>query len=158
MTDREIVKAALKARRWSQKKLAEETGMHSSANISQALRERGNDMLTSTFYKMLDALDYEIIIRDRSDPSARMMLDYGRSADDEDDQLSSADQIEAEQMLKAQRINELLTVICNNGMSDLIDYLASNQTACQLVRKARDMQIPASDWEQFFSDHMSFSN
>ena len=65
MNEKEIIKAAIKARDISQKDLAEmvEGEGASPSYVSEALR-RKNGMRIDKFAKFLDAMNYEIIIRD----------------------------------------------------------------------------------------------
>ena len=65
MTPDEIIKSALKRRGTSQRKLAEAIGTHQGC-ISTALgRNNGMGIQFQTFYRYLDALDYDIVVRPR---------------------------------------------------------------------------------------------
>lgn len=65
MNEKEIIRAAMKARRMSQQELAEKVeGEGAAASyVSETLR-RKNGMRIDKFAKFLDAMDYEIVIRD----------------------------------------------------------------------------------------------
>ncbi len=142
MTDREIVKAALKKRGWSQKKLAEEIGMHSSANVSQALRNRGNGMLTNTLFRMLEAMDYEILIRDKLDYNDILKMNFNAAEN------SMEDQAVAERDHKKE-IADLVEQICSNGDSDILEFINESRYAADLLRICRDLPIPGTAVDAF---------
>lgn len=59
----EAIKTIMKAKKVTQMKLAEETGYKGQSSVATRLR---GDMQMSTAYKMLEALDYEIVIQPKS--------------------------------------------------------------------------------------------
>ena len=65
MNEKDIIRAAMKARGISQKELAEKVEGEGAAPsyVSETLR-RKNGMRIDKFAKFLDAMEYEIIVRD----------------------------------------------------------------------------------------------
>lgn len=62
MTATEIVKELMSIRKWSQSKLAEETGFKRQSNITGILN-RGSSMRVDNLQKMVEAMDCELIVR-----------------------------------------------------------------------------------------------
>lgn len=64
MNEREIIRAAMKSRSYTQAMLADNLGYKSQNGIAQRLR--GKEMRIETFVKFLNALGYEVIVRDKN--------------------------------------------------------------------------------------------
>lgn len=62
MTATEIVKELMSIRKWSQSKLAEETGFKRQSNITGILN-RGSSMRVDNLQKMVEAMGCELIVR-----------------------------------------------------------------------------------------------
>ena len=65
MNDREIVREAMHVRKFTQELLAKKTGYTSSAAISRILSV-SNGMRTDNFIKLLDAMDFEVVVRSKT--------------------------------------------------------------------------------------------
>lgn len=64
MTSKEIVVAAMNARGCNQTMLAEAAGLKRQTNVSEMLRS--NSMRVDNFVKLLSAMGYEVIVKDRN--------------------------------------------------------------------------------------------
>jgi len=64
MTGKEIVKEIMSLRRWSQAKLAEEIGK-SQTNVTGYLNRGKNEMRLDVFAEMVEAMGFEVIVRDK---------------------------------------------------------------------------------------------
>lgn len=64
MTEREILIEAMKTRGFTQQMLADAIGVRRQSNISEFLRSKS--MRTINFVKLLDALDFDVIVKDRN--------------------------------------------------------------------------------------------
>ena len=62
MTATEIVKELMSIRKWSQSKLAEETGFKRQSNITGILN-RGSSMRVDNLQKMVEAMGGELVVR-----------------------------------------------------------------------------------------------
>ena len=62
MTATEIVKELMSIRKWSQSKLAEETGFKRQSNITGILN-RGSSMRVDNLQKMVEAMGCELVVR-----------------------------------------------------------------------------------------------
>ena len=91
MTGKEIVKEILHLRGWSQSKLAEDIGK-SQTNITGYLNRGKNEMRLDVFVKMVEAMGYEVIVRDKMGFSGKWRVEY--TGDKESDTLLSTDETE----------------------------------------------------------------
>ena len=91
MTGKEIVKEILHLREWSQSKLAEDIGK-SQTNITGYLNRGKNEMRLDVFVKMVEAMGYEVIVRDKLGFSGKWRVEY--TGDKESDTLLSTDETE----------------------------------------------------------------
>ena len=64
MTAKDIVKEIMNIRKWSQSKLAEETGFKRQSNITGILN-RGTSMRVDNLVNMVEAMGCEVIVRDK---------------------------------------------------------------------------------------------
>ena len=64
MTEREILIEAMKTRGFTQQMLADAIGVRRQSNISELLRSKS--MRTGNFVKLLDALGFDVIVKDRN--------------------------------------------------------------------------------------------
>lgn len=64
MDEKEIIKAAMLARGYNQEMVAKKVGYKRQSNISEILRS--SHMRMDNFFKILDALDFDIIVKDRN--------------------------------------------------------------------------------------------
>lgn len=62
MTATEIVKELMSIRKWSQSKLAEETGFKRQSNITGILN-RGSSMRVDNLQKMVEVMGCELVVR-----------------------------------------------------------------------------------------------
>ena len=62
MTATEIVKELMSIRKWSQSKLAEETGFKRQSNITGILN-RGSSMRVDNLQKVVEAMGCELVVR-----------------------------------------------------------------------------------------------
>lgn len=78
-TSIQIVKAAMRDRKWSMSKLAEESGMRGATNVTGILN-RGTSMRVDNLVKMLDAMGYEVIVRDKMGTTTEYRVTDGKEA------------------------------------------------------------------------------
>lgn len=65
MNEKEIVREVMAIRKWSQKKLAEESGFNSQSNVTGLLNNNKNGIRIDNLVKMLNAMGCEVIVRDK---------------------------------------------------------------------------------------------
>ena len=65
MTEKDVIREAMNARGWSQAKLAEEAGFKGQTNVSGLLNNNKNGIRVDKLYRVLNAMGYEIVIRDK---------------------------------------------------------------------------------------------
>ena len=65
MNDKEIIRAAMETRGFSQAYLAEKAGYASQAGVSQLLSSK-KGMRVDNFVKLLSECDFEVIVRSRT--------------------------------------------------------------------------------------------
>ena len=81
LIDRDILKAALKKRNMTQVMLSERLGMKGSALSQNMSRQK---MSLGMFTKILSAMDYDVVIRDRTTGEIVFQLDLGVDVGDDD--------------------------------------------------------------------------
>jgi transcriptional regulator with XRE-family HTH domain len=64
MCDKEIIKEAMKVRGFTQSMLAEAAGLKRQSNVSEILRTQ--TIQVKTFVKLLNAMQFDVIIKDRN--------------------------------------------------------------------------------------------
>lgn len=65
MTERDVVREAMKLRGWSQQTLADEAGFKRQSNVSNLLNSRENGMRVDNLLKLLNAMGCELVVRDK---------------------------------------------------------------------------------------------
>jgi transcriptional regulator with XRE-family HTH domain len=64
MNEKQIVREAMKVRGLTQAMLADAAGMKNQSNVSEILR--GQTLKTQTLVRLLDAMGFDLIIKDRN--------------------------------------------------------------------------------------------
>jgi hypothetical protein len=75
MTEKDIVRKLMKIRKWSQPMLAKEAKFPSASNITGFLNNNKNGIRMDNFYKMVSAMGYEIVIRDKMGDREEFVVD-----------------------------------------------------------------------------------
>ena len=75
MTEKDVVRKAMAMRKWSQPKLAVESGFKSQSNITGLLNNNQNGIRMDNLFRMLDAMGFEIVVRDSRDHSKEFVID-----------------------------------------------------------------------------------
>lgn len=75
MTEKETIRQIMQIKGWSQPKLAKEAGFKSQSNITGLLNNNKNGIRIDNLYKMLSAMDCEIVIRDKTDRKQEWIID-----------------------------------------------------------------------------------
>lgn len=65
MNEKDIVRAVMSLRKWSQADLAREAGFKSQSNITGLLNNNKNGIRIDNLVKMLNAMGCEVVIRDK---------------------------------------------------------------------------------------------
>lgn len=74
MTGKEIIKDILLFRKWTQSKLAKEMGK-TQTNITGYLNRGKNEMRLDVFAEMLNAMNCEIVVRDKTESNREWIID-----------------------------------------------------------------------------------
>jgi len=90
MTGKEIVKEIMSLRRWSQAKLAEEIGK-SQTNVTGYLNRGKNEMRLDVFAEMVEAMGFEVIVRDKMGTNKQFVVKMSDPKMDLDALLSDDD-------------------------------------------------------------------
>ena len=77
MIAKEIIKDIMNKKHWSQVKLAEQAGFKSQSNITGILN-RHSTMKVDSLVQMVEAMGYEVVIRDKSDTSREWIVTDGK--------------------------------------------------------------------------------
>ena len=75
MTDKQVVKKVMKIRKWSQQKLADEAGFKAQANVTGIINTGKNSMRVDKLVKMLSAMGYELVVRDKMGDRDEFLID-----------------------------------------------------------------------------------
>ena len=75
MTEKDVVRKAMAMRKWSQPKLAEKAGFKSQSNITGLLNNNKNGIRMDNLFKMLNAMGFEIVIRDTMGSDREFIID-----------------------------------------------------------------------------------
>lgn len=75
MDDKEILVAAMKKRDYSQTLLAEEMGYKTVSGVSERIRGK-QVMRCDTFWKFLDKLGFEVVVRSKRTDKTEWVLSY----------------------------------------------------------------------------------
>ena len=65
MDERKLIKYLLKEIGWSQERLAKEAGFARQSNITGMLNNNKSGMKVANLYTLLDAMGYELVVRDK---------------------------------------------------------------------------------------------
>ena len=77
MTGKEIIKEIMSFRKWSQSKLAKETGK-SQTNITGYLNRGKNEMRLDVFSEMVQAMGCEVVVRDKMGSKKEWIVDMNQ--------------------------------------------------------------------------------
>ena len=75
MTEKDVVRKAMAMRKWSQPTLAAESGFKSQSNITGLLNNNKNGIRMDNLFRMLDAMGFEIVIRDTMGSDKEFVID-----------------------------------------------------------------------------------
>ena len=75
MTEKDVVRKAMKMRGWSQPTLAKEAGFKSQSNITGLLNNNQNGIRMDNLFRMLDAMGFQIIVRDKMGSNQEFVID-----------------------------------------------------------------------------------
>lgn len=75
MTEKDVVRKAMTMRGWSQPKLATESGFKSQSNITGLLNNNKNGIRMDNLFKMLNAMGFEIVVRDKMGSNKEFLID-----------------------------------------------------------------------------------
>ena len=75
MTEKDVVRKAMVMRGWSQPKLATESGFKSQSNITGLLNNNKNGIRIDNLFKMLNAMGFEIVVRDKMGSGKSFIID-----------------------------------------------------------------------------------
>lgn len=75
MTEKDVVRKGMLMRGWSQPKLATEAGFKSQSNITGLLNNNKNGIRMDNLFKMLDAMGFEIVVRDKMGTNKEFVID-----------------------------------------------------------------------------------
>lgn len=75
MTEKDVVKAILNKRKWSQADLAKEAGFKSQSDVTGYLNRGKNGIRTDILIRMAHALGCEVVIRDKMVKGQEWVLD-----------------------------------------------------------------------------------
>ena len=81
MTEKQVIREVLNLRGWSQQRLAEEAGFKSQSNIAGLLNNNAKGMRVDNFFKLLDAMGCEIVVRDKMGSKKEWVVDDSTPAD-----------------------------------------------------------------------------
>jgi hypothetical protein len=75
MTEKDVVRKAMGMRGWSQPMLAKEAGFKSQSNITGLLNNNKNGIRVDNLFKMLDAMGFEIVVKDKMGSGKEFTID-----------------------------------------------------------------------------------
>ncbi len=75
MTEKDVVREIMQLRGWTQPQLAIEAGFKSQSNITGLLNNNKNGIRIDNLFKMLNAMDCEIVIRDKNGSEKEWIID-----------------------------------------------------------------------------------
>lgn len=75
MTEKDVVRKAMTIVGWSQPKLAKESGFKSQSNITGLLNNNKNGIRMDNLFKMLNAMGFEIVVRDKREGGKEFVID-----------------------------------------------------------------------------------
>lgn len=115
MTEKQVIRDAMFLRKVSQATLAEMAGYKHQTNISTILNRGDHGIRFDNFYRIMEALDCEIIIRDKTDPSRTWLIDMDEDSMPSTEELLKRGEITFEEALKrgwkpsAEMVSKMLT-------------------------------------------------
>lgn len=75
MTEKDAVRKAMAIVGWNQPRLAKEAGFKSQSNITGLLNNNKNGIRMDNLFKMLNAMGFEIVVRDKRDKGKEFIID-----------------------------------------------------------------------------------
>lgn len=78
MTEKEILVDAMKTRGFTQQMLADAAGLKRQTNVSEMLRSRS--LRVDNFVKLLNAMGFEVIVREKSNPNSQNTWTVGHDS------------------------------------------------------------------------------
>ena len=75
MTEKDVVRKCMAVCKWNQPTLAKEAGFKSQSNITGLLNNNKNGIRMDNLFKMLNAMGFEIVVRDKRDPECEFIID-----------------------------------------------------------------------------------
>lgn len=75
MTEKEAMRECMKARKWTQTKLAEEMGYASQSGIANLLTKNESGVRIDVLVKVFKAMGYEIVVRDKMGSGTEYKID-----------------------------------------------------------------------------------
>ena len=75
MTEKDVVRKGMVMRKWSQPELAKEAGFKSQSNITGLLNNNKNGIRMDNLFKMLNAMGFEIVVRDKMGSGKEFIID-----------------------------------------------------------------------------------
>ena len=75
MTEKDAVRKAMAMRGWNQPQLAKEAGFKSQSNITGLLNNNKNGIRADNLFKMLNALGFQIVVRDKMGSEKEFIID-----------------------------------------------------------------------------------
>ena len=75
MTEKDVVRKGMAMRGWGQHKLATDSGFKSQSNITGLLNNNKNGIRMDNLFRMLDAMGFEIVVRDKMGSNREFVID-----------------------------------------------------------------------------------
>ena len=75
MTEKDVVRKGMAMRGWNQPRLAEKAGFKSQSNITGLLNNNKNGIRMDNLFKMLNAMGFEIVVRDTMGSGREFVID-----------------------------------------------------------------------------------
>lgn len=88
MTEKQVIRDVMGLRKWSQAMLAEKAGFKYQSNIGAILNRGDHGIRFDNLYRLLDAMDCEILVRDKTNPDRIWVINM-----DEDDPSSVTEEL-----------------------------------------------------------------
>ena len=77
MKETDVIRKIMIRRGWSQPKLARESGFKNQSNVSGLLNNNKNSMRVDSLFRMLHAMGFELIARDKMGSGKEFVIDMG---------------------------------------------------------------------------------
>lgn len=75
MTEKDVVRKGMQMRGWKQPELARRSGFKSQSNITGLLNNNKNGIRMDNLFRMLDAMGFEIVVRDTMGSGKEFVID-----------------------------------------------------------------------------------